>query len=86
MHTGIFLRDGYWFNLDTETWEQRRFPPYPMFFTEPNAIHTFRGKPTVFGNAICDDTAYCTYSEIDQYNPDTDTWDTIGRMEVTVAF
>ncbi len=86
MHAGILLRNGYWFNLETETWEQRRFPPYAMFFTEPNAITSFRGKPTVFGNTVCDDAGSCTYSEVVQYDPETDSWDSLGQMSVGRAF
>ena len=54
LYPGILLRSGFWFNLRTEEWEQLRFPPYFEFARAPNAMYSFRGKPTVFGNTVCD--------------------------------
>ncbi len=40
---GILLRNGFWFNLVTETWEAKRFPPRVLDgMNEPDALFRFR--------------------------------------------
>ncbi len=77
---GILLHSGFWFNLKTEEWEQLRFPPYAEHERTPNQMTSFRGKPTVFGNTVCDAEGECVQEEVIQYNEDTDSWKRIGEM------
>ena len=48
---------------------------------EPNAIWKFRGKPTVFGNTVCDGQANCDYTGVVQYDVDTDRWYDLGTLQ-----
>ncbi len=73
-------RTGYWFNLLTLEWEQKRFPPYYENGPTPNALYNFRGKATLFGNGDCDEEGICTSTDVLQYDPDQDLWISMGRM------
>ncbi len=78
------LRNGFWFNLKSETWEARRFPPRVLdSIVEPDALFRFRGKPTQFGSPMCDGSGTCQYREVLQYNEITDTWDLLGTLQET---
>ncbi len=35
----------------------------------------------MFGNAVCQDDGSCDYSEVIQYDGETDSWSTIGYMQ-----
>ncbi len=74
------MRNGFWFNLETETWEARRFPPFINIADEPDALFSYQGRPTMFGSPLCDGEGNCNYSEILQYNEETDTWNSLGFM------
>ncbi len=78
--TGILIRNGFWFNLETETWEAKRFPPLVTISEEPNALFSYQGRPTMFGSPICDGEGNCEYKEVLQYNEVSDTWDSLGSM------
>ncbi len=41
---------------------------------------SFRGKPTVFGNTVCDSEGECIQEEVIQYNVETDSWERIGEL------
>ena len=44
-------------------------------------MHSFRGKATIFGSTDnCNDKAECEFSEILQFDGDTNSWLSIGRM------
>ncbi len=83
---GILLRNGFWFDIGERKWQQRRFPPFPNFIPEPNAIYSFRGKPTVFGNLYCDVEVNCDYSQVIQYDAESGDWIDIGKMKQGRAF
>ena len=79
------LKNGYWFDLEDQSWTQLRFPTYAPFFGaefyHPNTIHSLWGKPTIFGNSNnCDVTGKCDNKEIIQYDVDDDNWEVIGVM------
>ena len=48
--SGIFIRYGHFYNLVNNQWEKYNLHPYDPLVTFPNAMFSFRGKPTVFGN------------------------------------
>ncbi len=76
------LRNGFRFNLETETWEAQRFPPHIMIngVADADALFSFRGRPTVFGHPVCDGAGDCEYKEILQFNELSSSWDTLGMM------
>ncbi len=80
------LRNGYWFNLNTEEWEAKKFPPNNPFVSEADAMHYFRGEPTVFGSPVCNSEGHCYYTEVIQYNPIYDRWDSIGTISESKQF
>ncbi len=80
------LRSGYWFNLGTAEWEAKKFPPNNPFVIEADAMHYFRGKPTIFGSPQCDSEGNCYYTEVIQYNPDYDHWDSLGTISESKQF
>ncbi len=80
------MRNGYWYNIEDNTWQQQRFPPYANVAPEPDAVWKFRGKPTVFGSTVCEGDGTCIYTGIEQYDLDTNTWVHLGRMTQTRVF
>jgi len=46
----------------------------------PNAMWSFRGKPTIFGAPRCTDEGRCFNDVIMQYQPESDTWRELGGM------
>ncbi len=62
----LFFRFGYFFNLRTESWEKHPYPPYDPLDGLPNAMWSFRGRPTVFGSNECDDQGDCSNKKIVQ--------------------
>ena len=67
------------------SWTQLTFPSFSPFFMnitrQPNGMHSFRGKPTIFGSTTdCNDKGECDYSEIIQYDDASDSWTGIGKM------
>ncbi len=96
-HPGLFLAPGYWFDLTNYSWQRVQGVPQVQIGNQPvNALTTFRGLPTVFGNNECDDEFQCRFDEVIQYDPSTDTWVRIGQLamerkehavvEVPIAF
>ena len=83
---GIFLRYGYWLNLNTRQWELKSPPPHYPLDRLPNNMFKFRGKPTMFGSLECDSDATCDATEIVQYQPATDEWIHIGSMSEHKTF
>ena len=78
---GIMNRYGFWYNLETEAWESKSAPPYPRQEDPVNVMWQFRGKPTIFGNRICDGQGQdCRRSGVSQYNPEDDAWHSLGDM------
>ncbi len=80
---GIYVRYGYWFNLEQKAWSLVTPPPlsYLSASNPPNSMMNFRRRPTYFGFPYCDNLGECTYDRIIQYNSETDEWDDeIGRM------
>ncbi len=67
-HAGIFVRYGYWFNLNTQTWSLRTPPPltYLSATSQPNGLVSWRGRPTYFGFPECDGTGECHNTRIIQ--------------------
>ncbi len=74
------MRNGFWFNLETETWEAKRFPPYINIADEPDGLFSYQGRPTMFGSPICDGEGNCDYKEVLQYNEESDTWNSLGML------
>ncbi len=74
------LRNGYWYNLETQEWEVKMFPPNNLYVQEIDSLYYFRGKPTIFGSPVCEGDGTCSYVEVDQYDPDTDTWNKLGNL------
>ncbi len=74
------MASGFWFNLEHQHFEAKKFRPYTDLAADPASLHGFRGKPTVFGHPRCDDQGDCAFSEVLQYDSDTDSWDTIGYL------
>ncbi len=83
---GILLRNGYWFDIEQQTWEQKRFPPYANVVAIPDAMWTFRKKPTIFGNTVCDGLGNCEFTGVEQYDVTTNKWIHIGKMIQTRTF
>ncbi len=52
----------------------------------PDALWSFRGKPTVFGSTVCDGLGNCEFRGVEQYDVDTDMWINIGEMIQTRTF
>ncbi len=85
-YLGILLRNGYWYNIEENTWQQQRFPPYANVAPEPDAVWKFRGKPTIFGSTVCEGDGTCIYTGIEQYDLNTNTWKHLGRLTQTRVF
>ncbi len=83
---GIFLAEGYWYNLNSTEWIKKAVPPVDPTESFPNAMWTFRGRPTIFGEPVCSDDASCENKGILQYLAETDTWEAIGTMLVPRSY
>jgi len=60
---GIYVRSGYWFNLDTRMWEPKE--PVPVTDGNPaNAMWSFGGRPTVFGAGRCNALGECEFDQV----------------------
>ncbi len=64
----MFVRYGYWYNLETNTWEMKTPPPlsYLSATNQPNGLVSWRGKPTYFGFPSCDAEGACLNSDVVQ--------------------
>jgi len=51
-----------------------------------NAMHTFRNKPSLVGNAVCDDDGACHYDDILTYDYDSHSWYNMGKILGTRRF
>ena len=78
---GIFLRYGYWFNVNTLEWHKKAAPPYEFVAVDPNNLYTVGGRPVLFGNPDCNDVGVCGNSLIYTYYWETDEWVFNGSME-----
>ena len=47
---------------------------------------SFRGKPTVFGDPACNDDGECSYTVVNQYDPLSDSWSNIGKLDSSRRF
>ena len=65
---GIYVRYGYWFSLDSYSWQVKAPPPltYLSSRTQPNGMVSWRGRPTYFGFPDCDGEGQCTNSRVIQ--------------------
>ncbi len=81
MLAGIMLANGYWWDIEADTWQAARFPPYPRVpdLATPD-VFGWRGRPTVFGNPSCDGEGNCEYVDVVQYDPEGDSWVNLGKM------
>ena len=52
----------------------------PLIVVDKVAMWSYQGKPTIFGNPVCDDEAHCENKEVIQYDPESDSWVMIGQM------
>ncbi len=77
------MGNGFWYNIEENNWQQLRFPPYANVANEPNALFKFQGKPTIFGSAVCEGDGTCEYIGVEQYDLDTNSWVSMGRMVQT---
>ncbi len=78
---GILLSNGFWYDIDSDTWEQRAYRPDADFIVEsPYNEYNFRGKMTIFGNQLCNSEGYCEYLDVVQYDVEQDIWSSIGQM------
>jgi len=83
--SGLFLRDGHWFDLQTFLWEQ--FAPSPD--PKTHSLFAFRGKPTVFGGRFDDDFCRerkCDARDVWQYQESSDQWVLLGQMREERSF
>ena len=88
---GILLRNGYWYNLERNSWTVLRFPSYAPFIEDildqPDTLWSFRGKPTMFGNMEnCNTEGVCDYDEVMQYDDASNMWVSLGRMTESKTF
>ncbi len=74
------MKNGYWYNFETDTWQAALFPPYASFAPEPDSLFDYRGQPTIFGNPTCNSEGECQGLDVIQYDPDENTWYNIGEM------
>jgi len=84
MFLGLFLSNGYWFNLKELSWK-RLAPPPPTAesATESHSLFSFGGKPTLFGSAQCNGNAErrrCPLTKVIQFDPTENEWKTLGQM------
>ena len=77
---GIFTRQGYFYDLTDNKWTRKAFPDFDPIGDYPNSIFLYQGRPTIFGNTVCDALGECENKEIIQYNADTDSWSKVGDM------
>ena len=78
--SGLFIRHGYWLDLETTTWYKKAAPPFYQTTNNPNNMFTFRGLPTIFGSPTCNDNGYCANDRVIQYDPVTDKWNYLEDM------
>ncbi len=65
--SGILLKNGFWYDIERNTWEERAYPPDANFLLEsPPNEYSFRGMMTIFGNPLCDSEGYCEYQDVVQ--------------------
>ncbi len=77
---GIYIRDGFWLNLDNGNWEEKTALPTQPEADMPNSMWSFQGHPTVFGAPQCNPLGQCRYDQILQYDPVMDDWTYLGTM------
>ena len=81
---GLFLPNGYFFNLETRTWDLLAPLPPPENDLAVDAMWTLNGVPTVFGYPLCHTTEAdynCYRFGVMQYDGASDQWDLVGLME-----
>ncbi len=83
---GIFTRYGFWLGLNSQQFEKVHEPPYHPWANVPNAMWSFRGRPTIFGNPVCDIEQNCLYNRVIQYVPESDEWIQLGTMTRSRTF
>ena len=79
---GVLTAYGYWFNLEDRVWSYETVTPLTHLAREANAMFTFRGKPTIFGNARCGVNGQCPYTGVTQYDSQRDLWVDLGDMVI----
>ncbi len=84
---GILIRDGDWLDLATFEWTQLERPPTPSMIGV-YTLHTYRGRPTIFGVPTCfdedgdDEVDGCRAgTEVLQFDPDGNEWTSLGNMQ-----
>ena len=77
---GIMTDSGFWYNLNRLEWEPKQAPPRHPWAIYPGQIRSFRGRPTVFGQPVCNIDGTCEYKMIYQYDPFNDQWIKLGEM------
>ncbi len=84
---GIFTRYGFWLDLDTLEWTRLSAPLFNPIANPVNAMHSFQGRPTIFGQPECDESGgNCPMTGVEQYDQSTDTWRKIGSMAMARRF
>ena len=83
---GIFLMQGYFFNLVDMKWELKKEAPYNPITGPPRALFEFRGLPAVFGHPVCGADGECYEKDVIQYDPDSNDWIRIGEMAEARSF
>ena len=87
---GIYIRQGYWLNLETFAFEVKAPPPYEYVYSgisttpnanNPSAMWSFRGRPTIFGQPDCNDQGTCLKRAVIQYDPENDEWVALENLE-----
>ena len=78
----MLLRSGFFYQISDNTWHQKKYPPHIMIrgLADPNAMYSWRGRPTIFGSPMCDEEVNCEYKEINQYMSGRNEWVKIGEM------
>ncbi len=82
----IVTRDGFGFDLELREWIPLQTPPNHPLGYQANAMFSFNDKPTVFGNSVCDVNGVCEYTQVNQYEPNSDSWINMGKMNVGRRF
>ena len=67
------MTEGYWYDLSSGNFTKRASPAVDPTVDFPNAMWSFRGRPTIFGEPICAGDAECDKKGILQYFYETGT-------------
>ena len=83
---GILIDEGFLFNLNTSMWESKQPPPlHPWSPTSTPGLWSYQGRPTIFGQPVCDINGNCPAKSVVQYVPESDEWINLGDFRISRA-